>query len=192
MKQEKGNIYLAEIQSVAYAYKAAFVDYGSERDGFLPFTEIMPAYRTRTDYRTGEKIAGKGTVALVQVKKEATEKGALLTTYLTLCGKYMVLKPDRSLHGVVSRRLSENEETERLRKIATELSEKYDVSFVIHEEAQNHSKEELEQDLLSLIEENKSLKEKSTHTKTPALLYKAPQKSDKKGLFAKIKSLFLK
>ena len=104
----------------------------------------------------------------------------------------MVFKPDRSLHGVVSRRLAEGEETERLRQIATELSEKYKVSFVIHEEAQKHSKEELEQDLLSLIEANKTLQDKAAHAKAPALLYKASQSGDKKGFMDKIKSLFFK
>ena len=106
MSTEKGNIYLAQVHSVAVSYRAAFVDYGAVRDGFLPFDEIENKYKTKRNHETGERIIRRDAVVVVQVKKPAVAgKGALLTTHLSLAGDYVAYLPDRLPRGMVSRKI---------------------------------------------------------------------------------------
>ncbi|MGA1287960.1 MAG: S1 RNA-binding domain-containing protein, partial [Rubrivivax sp.] len=108
-EQRKGNIYKAVVTRVEPALEACFVDYGEDRHGFLPFKEISRNYfRDGVDVRTakiGDAIR-EGQELLVQVEKEERgNKGAALTTFVSLAGRYLVLMPNNPRGGGVSRRI---------------------------------------------------------------------------------------
>ena len=117
-EQRKGNIYKAVVTRVEPALEACFVDYGEERHGFLPFKEISRNYfREGVDVRSakiGDAIK-EGQELLVQVEKEERgNKGAALTTFVSLAGRYLVLMPNNPRGGGVSRRI-EGEDREELK-----------------------------------------------------------------------------
>ena len=123
-EQKKSNIYKGIITRVEPSLEAAFVDYGSERHGFLPFKEVARAY-----FRPGVDV-GKATIKealregqeiIVQVDKdERGNKGAALTTFISLAGRYMVLMPNNPRGGGVSRRV-EGEDRNELRETIDQL-----------------------------------------------------------------------
>ena len=191
MRMEKGNIYLGQVHSVAVSYSAAFVDYGSERDGYLPFDEIENQYKTKKNRETGEKIIRRDTIVVVQVKKPAVPgKGALLTTRLSYAGEYVAFMPHRTARGLVSRKIEDDQEKERLQQIASDLSKKYQVSIIVRTEAMGKSKHEIEKDLEKLIELDKRIQEKSQKVTAPALLFEAPQEEKSQGLLGRFLSKF--
>src|SRR5690606_33992014 len=112
-EQKKSNIYKGIITRVEPSLEAAFVNYGAEKHGFLPFKEISPAYRQTQD---GSETEGRrpsikdqikeGQEILVQIEKEERgNKGAALTTYISLAGTYLVLMPNNPKAGGISRRI---------------------------------------------------------------------------------------
>jgi len=123
--QKKSNIYKGTITRIEPSLNAAFVDYGAERHGFLPFKEISREY-----WKTTKKIEGrpsikevmrKGQEVLVQIdKEERGNKGASLTTYISLAGRFLVLMPNNPKAGGVSRRI-EGEDRHRIKQILSEL-----------------------------------------------------------------------
>ncbi|MEE8338767.1 MAG: S1 RNA-binding domain-containing protein, partial [Xanthomonadales bacterium] len=120
-EQKKANVYKARITRVEPSLEACFVDFGSERHGFLPLKEICPA----SYHPSAKKIEGKisirdavkqGQQILIQVEKEERgNKGAALTTYISLAGRYLVLMPTNPKAGGVSRRIS-GEDRQELRE----------------------------------------------------------------------------
>lgn len=192
MSTEKGNIYLAQVHSVAVSYRAAFVDYGAVRDGFLPFDEIENKYKTKRNHETGERIIRRDAVVVVQVKKPAvTGKGALLTTHLSLAGDYVAYLPDRLPRGMVSRKIEEGQERERLQQIASDLAKTYRASLVVRTEAAGQSAARIEKDLKKLITLHENIQAQAQKRTAPALLYQ-------EGAFPSVhvmkwlKALFLK
>ena len=107
-EQRKGNIYKAVVTRVEPSLEACFVDYGEDRHGFLPFKEISRNYfREGVDVRSAriQDAIRDGDALLVQVEKEERgNKGAALTTYLSLAGRYCVLMPNTSHGGGISRK----------------------------------------------------------------------------------------
>src|SRR3990172_5673611 len=108
-QQKKGNIYKAKITRVEPSLEAAFVDYGSERQGFLPLKEISRIYFQGYDERTPmsqvriKDVVKEGNEMIVQVdKEERGTKGAALTTFVSLAGRYLVLMPNNPRGGGVS------------------------------------------------------------------------------------------
>ncbi|HMW73264.1 MAG TPA: S1 RNA-binding domain-containing protein, partial [Cellvibrionaceae bacterium] len=110
-EQKKANIYKGKITRVEPSLEAAFVDYGAERHGFLPLKEISREYFARSerdgDGRTRIKdLIKEGTEVIVQVdKEERGNKGAALTTFISLAGRYLVLMPNNPRAGGISRRI---------------------------------------------------------------------------------------
>ncbi len=108
-EQRKGNIYKAVITRVEPSLEACFVEYGEDRHGFLPFKEISKNYfREGSDARTAriQDAVREGDSLLVQVEKEERgNKGAALTTFVSLAGRYLVLMPNNPRGGGVSRRI---------------------------------------------------------------------------------------
>ena len=101
MKQKKGNIYKGTISSIEPSLDAVFVNYGSERHGFLPVKEISPEYFRDIEKKEGEnkppidQLLKQGDQIVVQIdKEERGNKGAALTTYISLAGAYLVLMPN--------------------------------------------------------------------------------------------------
>ena len=116
--QKKSNIYKAKITRVEPSLEAAFVEFGADRHGFLPLKEIAREYFYRkpgdVDGRLKIKdVVKEGTEIIVQVdKEERGNKGAALTTFISLAGRYMVLMPNNPRAGGISRRIDGDDRTE--------------------------------------------------------------------------------
>ena len=124
-EQKKANIYKARISRVEPSLEAAFVDYGAQRHGFLPLKEISREY-FRAQPQGGRlnirELVTEGQELLVQVEKEERgNKGAALTTFISLAGRFLVLMPNNPRAGGVSRRI-EGEERDQMREVMNQLS----------------------------------------------------------------------
>ena len=122
-EQRKGNIYKGIITRIEPSLEACFVDYGTDRHGFLPFKEVSRSYFQ--DYEGGrariQDVLKEGMEVIVQVEKdERGNKGAALTTFISLAGRYLVLMPNNPRGGGVSRRI-EGEERQELKAAMAEL-----------------------------------------------------------------------
>jgi len=149
-EQRKGNIYKAVITRVEPSLEACFVDYGEDRHGFLPFKEISRNYfREGTEVKNA-KIADavkEGQELLVQVEKEERgNKGAALTTFVSLAGRYLVLMPNNPRGGGVSRRI-EGEEREELKDAMDQLDYPKGMSLIARTAGIGRSAAELQWDL---------------------------------------------
>ena len=126
--QKKANIYKGKITRVEQSLEAAFVDYGAERHGFLPFKEIAKEYYQKSNKKKSDKgrpsisdVIKEGQEVLVQVdKEERGNKGAALTTQISLAGRYLVLMPNNPRAGGVSRRI-EGEDRHKIKEILDQL-----------------------------------------------------------------------
>src|SRR6187399_1037029 len=154
-EQRKSNIYKGVVTRIEPSLEAAFIDYGEERHGFLPFKEVSRSYfRPGIDpgrARIQEAIT-EGQELIVQVEKdERGNKGAALTTYLSLAGRYLVLMPNNPRGGGVSRRV-EGEDREELRETLDKLQLPEGMSVIARTAAINRSIEELQWDLDYLLQ----------------------------------------
>lgn len=153
-EQRKSNIYKGIITRVEPSLEACFVDYGEERHGFLPFKEISKAYFNEgVDYRTAtiKEAVSEGMELIVQVEKEERgNKGAALTTFISLAGRYLVLMPNNPRGGGVSRRI-EGEEREELKENLGKLQHPKGMSLIARTAGIGRSVEELQWDLDYLL-----------------------------------------
>ena len=149
-EQRKGNIYKAVVTRVEPSLEACFVDYGEDRHGFLPFKEISKNYfREGTDVRSAriQDAIKDGDSLLVQVEKEERgNKGAALTTFVSLAGRYLVLMPNNPRGGGVSRRI-EGEEREELKDAMDQLEYPKGMSLIARTAGIGRSANELQWDL---------------------------------------------
>jgi ribonuclease E len=149
-EQRKGNIYKAVITRVEPSLEACFVDYGEDRHGFLPFKEISRNYfRDGTDVKNAriQDAVKEGDNLLVQVEKEERgNKGAALTTFVSLAGRYLVLMPNNPRGGGVSRRI-EGEEREELKDALDQLEYPKGMSLIARTAGIGRSAAELQWDL---------------------------------------------
>ncbi|MCI1192380.1 Rne/Rng family ribonuclease, partial [Calidifontimicrobium sp. SYSU G02091] len=153
-EQRKGNIYKAVVTRVEPSLEACFVDYGEDRHGFLPFKEISKNYfREGVDAKTakiGDAIK-EGQELLVQVEKEERgNKGAALTTFISLAGRYLVLMPNNPRGGGVSRRI-EGEDREELKEAMDQLEYPKGMSLIARTAGIGRSAAELQWDLNYLL-----------------------------------------
>src|SRR5688572_3603389 len=123
-EQKKGNVYKGRITRVEPSLEAAFIDYGAQRHGFLPLKEISREYfrgQPKADGRINmRELLDEGQELMVQVEKEERgTKGAALTTFISLAGRFLVLMPNSPRSGGVSRRI-EGEERDHLREAMNE------------------------------------------------------------------------
>ncbi|QPF72771.1 Rne/Rng family ribonuclease [Roseateles sp. DAIF2] len=149
-EQRKGNIYKAVVTRVEPSLEACFVDYGEDRHGFLPFKEISRQYfREGTDVRSAkiQDAIKEGQELLVQVEKEERgNKGAALTTFVSLAGRYLVLMPNNPRGGGVSRRI-EGEDREELKENLDQLEYPKGMSLIARTAGIGRSAAELQWDL---------------------------------------------
>ncbi len=149
-EQRKGNIYKALITRVEPSLEACFVDYGEDRHGFLPFKEISKNYfREGADVKNAriQDVVKEGDNLLVQVEKEERgNKGAALTTFVSLAGRYLVLMPNNPRGGGVSRRI-EGEQREELKENLDQLEYPKGMSLIARTAGIGRSAEELQWDL---------------------------------------------
>ena len=234
-RQLKGNIYLAKVTRVEPSLQAAFVEYGGNRHGFLPFGEIHPDYyqipiadrealaaeeRAETARRaeepeapveraeavegeeengaaeTPEEVGGDAAdeaprrrfvpsrhyriqevvkrrqIMLVQVvKEERGTKGAALTTYLSLAGRYCVLMPNTARGGGISRKIVDLEDRKRLKAIAAELAVPEGMGVILRTAGMNRSKAEIKRDFTYLLKLWDSIRERTLESVAPALIH---------------------
>ncbi|MDI1258758.1 Rne/Rng family ribonuclease [Aquabacterium sp.] len=149
-EQRKGNIYKAVVTRVEPSLEACFVDYGEERHGFLPFKEISRQYfREGVDVRSAriQDAIKEGQELLVQVEKEERgNKGAALTTFVSLAGRYLVLMPNNPRGGGVSRRI-EGDDREELKEAMDQLEYPKGMSLIARTAGIGRSAAELQWDL---------------------------------------------
>jgi len=155
-EQRKSNIYKAVVTRVEPSLEACFVDYGTDRHGFLPFKEISRDYFRDRDADPGkariQDQLKEGQELIVQVDKdERGNKGAALTTYISLAGRYLVLMPNNPRGGGVSRRV-EGEERNELRDAINGLDVPQGMSVIARTAGIGRSTEELQWDLNYLMQ----------------------------------------
>ena len=178
--QTKANVYKAKVTRVEPSLEAAFVDFGADRHGFLPLKEISPEYyRSRAPENEGKvrikDVLKEGTEVIVQVdKEERGTKGAALTTYISLAGRYMVLMPNNPKAGGISRRI-EGEDRSDLKDSLSQLNLPDGMGVIIRTAGVGRSAEELQWDLNYLLQLWESIAEANKENKAPVLIY---QESD--------------
>ena len=173
-EQRKSNIYKGVITRVEPSLEAAFIDYGTERHGFLPYKEVARAY-----FRSGADVGRariqdaieEGQELIVQVEKdERGNKGAALTTFISLAGRYLVLMPNNPRGGGVSRRI-EGEDRSELRDIMDQLPVPQGMSIIARTAGIGRSKEELGWDLGYLLQLWHAIEDASNTQKGAFLIY---------------------
>lgn len=227
----KGNIYLAKVTRVEPSLQAAFVDYGGNRHGFLPFSEIHPDYyqipqadreelerlerelearaaaapdsepgeeegngstlthdaeeetadvleeiarrraRLLRSYKIQEVIKRRQIMLVQVVKEERGTKGAALTTYLSLAGRYCVLMPNTPRGGGISRKITNPADRKRLKKIAQELEVPAGMGLIIRTAGQERSKAEIRRDFDYLLRLWNDIRETTLKSIAPCLIY---------------------
>src|SRR6187397_1154636 len=152
-EQKKANIYKGRITRVEPSLEACFVEYGAERHGFLPLKEISKAYFPdgADPSRSGiRELVREGQELVVQVEKEERgTKGAALTTFISLAGRYLVLMPNNPRAGGVSRRI-EGEDRDQMRQVMDELVIPAGMGAIVSTAGVGRAAQELQWDLDNL------------------------------------------
>ena len=175
--EKKGNIYKAVVTKVEPSLEAAFVDYGADRHGFLPLKDIYRGYFTKYDSKTpitSVKIAEEireGQEMTVQVSKdERSAKGAALTTFISLAGRFLVLMPNNPKGGGISRQVS-GEERLGLRDILANLDVGDQHALIARTAGIGRDPEELQWDLDFLLKLWETIESASAKLAAPCLIY---------------------
>ena len=172
-----GNIYKGIVLKVERGLQAAFVSYGGNRDGFLPLHDVSSEYFTEQNGREGHGRCSlkSGQEVLVQALREVSEnKGALLTSYISLPGRYLVLLPNRQ-GGGVSRKIEDEGERERLKALVEQIKIEEGIGFIVRTAGMNRTKQELSRDYQHLLRLWKEIQKRANTAFPPALIY---QESD--------------
>jgi len=172
-EQRKSNIYKAVITRLEPSLEACFVEYGGNRHGFLPFKEVAPQFfLPGSGNRPSIKEAlREGQELLVQVEKdERGNKGAALTTYISLAGRYIVLMPNNPSGGGVSRRI-EGEERDELRQVLSQVDVPQGMSIIARTAGIGRNTEELQWDLDYLKQLWDAIEGAAESEKAPSLIY---------------------
>jgi ribonuclease E len=175
--QRKANIYKGKITRIEPSLEAAFVDYGGDRHGFLPFKEIARQYFKDSEGQGEGRLSIKDAVnegqeIIVQVEKEERgNKGAALTTFISLAGRYLVLMPNNPRAGGISRRI-DGEERAELREILSALNIKDGMGVIVRTAGVGQSTEELQWDLDYLEHVWSAIEAAATEGKAPFLIYR--------------------
>lgn len=175
--KKKGNIYKAVVTRREPSLDAVFVEYGSKRQGFLPLKEIAPEYLSKNPDDFGDEkppittLIREGQELLIQVdKEERGNKGAALTTFITLAGCYLVLMPNNPRSGGISRRI-EGDERDELRETLNALTLPDDMGLIIRTAGVGKSQEELQDDLNMLCNQWQSIKQAYNSELAPCLIH---------------------
>jgi ribonuclease E len=173
-EQKKANIYKARISRVEPSLEAAFVDYGAQRHGFLPLKEISREF-FRAQPQGGRlnirELVSEGQDLLVQVEKEERgNKGAALTTFISLAGRFLVLMPNNPRAGGVSRRI-EGEDRDQMREVMNQLKVPDGMGAIVRTAGVGRSVEELQWDLDNLRTQWDAIAEAAKGRGAPFLVY---------------------
>ena len=173
-EQRKGNIYQAVVTRVEPSLEACFVDYGEDRHGFLPFKEISRQYfapGVAVSQARIQDVIKEGQTLLVQVEKEERgNKGAALTTYISLAGRYVVLMPNNPRGGGVSRRI-EGEDRQELKQALEQLDHPSGTSVIARTAGIGRPVNELQWDLNYLLALWQAIESAAQGSKGAFLIY---------------------
>ena len=173
-EQKKANIYKARITRVEQSLEACFVDYGADRHGFLPLKEISPQYFApglNPNKASMRELLKEGQELVVQVEKEERgNKGAALTTFISLAGRYMVLMPNNPKAGGVSRRI-EGEDRTNIKEALDHLNVPDEMGLIVRTAGLGRDAEELQWDLDYLLQLWKAISEAAQSRNAPFLIY---------------------
>ena len=176
-QQTKGNIYKAVVVRVETGLQAAFVDYGGERPGFLQIGEVHPSLCKGGDGESQSRprisdMLRRGQELLVQVvKEERGTKGAALTTYLSLPGRYMVLMPESDSKGI-SRKIEQDSVRKKLKEVMNSMDLPDNIGYIVRTAGIGQKKSELRRDVDYLLRVYEKIRELGEQVKAPALVYK--------------------
>ncbi|MGD8498776.1 MAG: ribonuclease E, partial [Chromatiales bacterium] len=175
-EQKKANIYKGTVTRVEPSLEAAFINYGADRHGFLPFKEIARSYFATDSGDDGGRPSIKeaikeGQKLLVQVEKEERgTKGAALTTFISLAGRYLVLMPNNPRAGGVSRRIEGDERTE-VREALSQLEIPTGMGVIVRTAGVGRSPEELQWDFEYLLSLWEAIQKAEAEYPAPVLIY---------------------
>ncbi|MGB5158755.1 Rne/Rng family ribonuclease [Desulfobacterium sp. N47] len=170
----QSNIYKGIVTRIEPSLQAVFIDYGAERQGFLQKNEIHSDYFHDSDSgdRSITSIVKQGQEFLVQVTKDPImKKGAMLTTYISLAGRFVVLMPGSEGVGV-SRKISDEEERKRLKETVSNIKIPEGFGIIVRTAGTDSTKIEISRDIAYLLRLWKNIKSNVMEVKSPALLYK--------------------
>lgn len=174
-ESKKANIYKGKITRIEPSLEAAFVDFGAERHGFLPLKEIareyFPANYTYRGRPNIKEVLTEGQEVIVQVEKEERgNKGAALTTFVSLAGSYLVLMPNNPRAGGISRRIEGDERT-ALKNALNALELPKGMGLIVRTAGVGKSQEELDWDLRVLLAHWKAIKDAAESRNAPFLIH---------------------
>ena len=167
----KGSIFKATVSRIESSLDAAFVNFGSERHGFLPLKDLSSEYYKKTNGKT-ECTLKEGQEIVVQVtKEERGTKGAALTTQIGLAGRFLVLIPNSSRSGGISRRIS-GEERDQIKQALDSINIPDNMSVIVRTNGLGRTSEELSLDLAYLLALWDEINNNIPNTESPALIYR--------------------
>ena len=174
-EQKKSNIYKAKITRIEPSLEAAFVDYGADRHGFLPMKEIAREYFPKGYSFQGrpniKEVLHEGQEVIVQIdKEERGQKGAALTTFISLAGSYLVLMPNNPRAGGISRRIEGDERTD-LKASLSKLALPKGMGLIVRTAGVGKDYEELEWDLNVLLHHWNAISEAAASRPAPFLIH---------------------
>ena len=182
----KGNIYKGVIHNIDTNLQAAFVSYGAGKNGFLQIDEVHPEYwlshhepAKGKKFPPIQKVLKAGQEVLVQVVKEPTgSKGAFLTTWISLAGRFLVLTPGQEQIGV-SRKVEDDEERSRLRELMNGIDPGQNLGVIVRTVSAGTTKTTLRNDLQYRKRVWRDIRKKGTEVTGPALVYQEPGLSER-------------
>ena len=178
-EETKANVYKGVVSRIEPSLQAAFIDYGAEKNGFLPIGEIHPEYyesqgiipESKTPIPIKDALK-KGRELLVQVTKEREgKKGAYLTTYISLAGRFLVLTPGRTTGGV-SHQIEDDKERQRLKSIMNHLTLPQGIGYIVRTVALGQKKRVIARDLNNLLRMWRDIKKRAETQLSPSIIFK--------------------
>jgi ribonuclease E len=168
-----GNIFKSKVLKVERGLQAAFVDYGGDKDGFLPLKDVNHEYSTEqgNGHANGKPVLKAGQEIIVQAVREAIgNKGALLTSYISLPGRYLVLLPHKP-GGGISRKVEDEEDRQKIKNIMEQIKIPEDIGFIVRTAGFNRTKQEIFRDYQLLMRLWKEICKKASGINAPSLIY---------------------
>ncbi|MGA2526494.1 MAG: Rne/Rng family ribonuclease [Smithellaceae bacterium] len=168
-----GNIYKGKVLKVERGLQAAFVDYGGVKDGFLPLKDVSPGYfvEPESPQAGGKPLLKAGQEIIVQAVRDASgNKGALLTSYISLPGRYLVLLPNKP-GGGISRKIESEEDRKKIKNLMEQIKIPEDMGFIVRTAGINRTKQEILRDYQLLMRLWKEIYKKASIINAPLLIY---------------------
>jgi ribonuclease E len=168
-----GNIFKSKVLKVERGLQAAFVDYGGDKDGFLPLKDVNHEYLIEqgNGQANGKPVLKAGQEIIVQAVREAIgNKGALLTSYISLPGRYLVLLPHKP-GGGISRKVEDEEARQKIKNIMAQIKIPEDMGFIVRTAGFNRTKQEIFRDYQLLMRLWKEICKKASGINAPSLIY---------------------